>query len=117
MSDVAQPQAPKRRWFQFHLSTAVLLSLGAGALITANVWERPSEQLDDYQDIDGTQHRLSSRWRGWPISYEQIYLDGHRLNELKTAIVPMLNLIIGLVLLLALALVSESRIRHNARKS
>ena len=47
---------PKRRWFQIHLSTAVVMMLVAGALTGANLIERQSGD---------------SLVRGWPVAYRE----------------------------------------------
>ena len=54
----------KRKWFQIHLSTALVLMFAAGGLLWANL------QAEDYDDVA----TLSSgyTYRGWPLSSYRI---------------------------------------------
>jgi len=79
---------PTRQWLQFHLSTAILLSLTAGALMWANYVNAECNEPDnDTTDYDVIHHHLSCKRLGWPVAYTQVYVDGHRLNEIKTMVV------------------------------
>ena len=109
---------PKRRWFRFHLSTAILLSLTTGALMWANYVSVACDEPDtDYPDYAGIQHHVSSKRLGWPVVYTQLYDNGHRLNELKTMVIPLINFAIAIAIIALVASLSEYTIRRReARK-
>jgi hypothetical protein len=107
-----------RKFWQFHLSTAVLISITTGALMWANYRDAECNEPDsDYADYDGIQHRVSCKRSGWPVVYTQLYVDGHRLNEIKTTVIPLINLALGMAVLTAIAHFSERRIRHREAKN
>jgi hypothetical protein len=66
MPEDASP-ARKRPWFQFHLSTALLLVVGAGALLGANMQKSYCNPHGDH--IDGFAY-------GWPAA-AVIFVRGH----------------------------------------
>jgi len=92
MSDAATPK-PKRLWFRFHLSTAVLLMIVASVLLWANmrsyseeVWTEGSESrevtIDDAMAIetrlanDGSGRigrYVRKRFYGWPFEALEVW--------------------------------------------
>lgn len=66
---MADQPARRRRWFQLHLSTAILVMILAGVLIGANVMPRsfvPSApKFYAYGDLDG----IVLERRGWPYAF------------------------------------------------
>jgi len=61
---------PKRKWFQFHLSTAVLMMFVAGVSLWLNL--SPQKQLRFIDNWDTSGHFIEV-W-GWPV----IILDGFK---------------------------------------
>jgi hypothetical protein len=55
------PQAMKRRWFQIHLSTAIVMMFVAGGLLWINLKE-PSDEPVFEKDVNYVIHG-----RGWPL--------------------------------------------------
>lgn len=61
MTDM-EPNAPtKRRWFQFHLSTCIVMMLAAGVVLWMN-FRRPPEMWHVAYD-----HDIFFRYSGWPF--------------------------------------------------
>jgi hypothetical protein len=61
---VSGPAAKRRRFFQIHLSTAVVLMFVAGALVWANIVARPSPEsfgVETFWTQNGAQYY------GWPL--------------------------------------------------
>ncbi len=121
---MSEPAKPKRPWFRFHLSTAVLLTLTAGGMVWPNVIPNPR-----YQYVHYTYRAMYSRYYGWPVafawSHNRAVIDEERkisrgeLYPMKLSWIPGLLIdgaffvgVLGLV-----AFLSESIIRHReARK-
>ena len=62
-------EQPKRRWFQFHLSTAIVLMFVAGGLLWLNM--RPPTQ---WLEKDGLNQQLvCCRGSGWPVAKTAYY--------------------------------------------
>lgn len=82
----------KRRWFQIHLSTAIILTLAAGVVLWANTAANLSRY--DVSDIWDTAHRTGVRIffvsdqdtdYGWPkVAYEIIDYNYHPLGGLSS---------------------------------
>ena len=99
---------PRRPWFQFHLLTAVILTLAAGALISINA-------LKTYDVLGG-----SGSYRcGWPLSWYWTSHSGVN-NQLKASIqldVLLVDIGAALLILLAVAVFSEFLLRRRERRS
>ena len=65
----------KRRWFQIHLSTAVVLMITAGALLWANVRLINTRRANIYSEgliwspVGPEEKSLAIPERGWPLQY------------------------------------------------
>jgi hypothetical protein len=98
---------PKRKPFKIHLSTAVLIMLEIGALLTLN--------------FNGTDHGYFREF-GWPVS---VYWPSEAMAKVDTALSPALNLLILTVdaLVAGAALYATYRVseqfirRREARKT
>ena len=95
---------PKRRWFQFHLSTALILMFSTGIIIWLNV------------------SRVMLQPRGWPCEMESFEwkrtytVPAHRVTTLYVNwnVIGLLNnIVIGCTILLLIAFVSEYLIRRR----
>jgi hypothetical protein len=119
---------PKRRWFQIHLSTAVVLMFVAGGLLMFNL--RPSLRehvLDATVKLDhGGYHggSLKSDVTTWEWGWPFVFWENHTYGEKSigdrvfwdmTAL--FANLVLSFALLAILIVVLEGRIRRReARK-
>jgi len=72
-----------------------------------------ARQTTDTTDFDVIHHHLSCKRLGWPVAYTQLYVDGHRLNEIKTMVVPLINLAIAIAIIASMAFLSEFIIRRR----
>ena len=120
-TNVAEKLRPKRRWFQFHLSTAIVLMFMASWL----VWLHIGEFLVPHQGKSKRSSELTIFY-GWPadaIAYTVVnkrtasgWLEVSRtvtFAPLKLAI----NIVLGLLLLSAVAYSIECLFRRrSARK-
>ena len=126
---MAEPEAKSRRRFQLHLSTCILVMVVAGLLVWANAV--PRKVGEDEWD--------RTRWafieRGWPWSFHerteiiQAYLakihawvpadsiESYQHPDWHFIPVNALtDFLLALMLLAAVAIVSEARIRRRKRK-
>jgi hypothetical protein len=143
--EVRMDEKPKKRpWFQFHLSTAVVLMFVAGGLLWANM------QPPYVSVLGGDAWETKFQWSGWPIASEGEYDDYGRdmtcrkngeTNEEFSARVRleaaerfdtalgagvlhryaswpelMLNLVINMGILFAVAFVCEQCIRYRPQE-
>jgi hypothetical protein len=101
---------PRRRpWFQFHLSTAVVLMFVASGLLWASVHE--------YNEWEPLGYWTLVSKRGWPMAY----LRATRLSRGSSALFEqhmsvaslVLDIAVALAILLATAVVLEWRIRRR----
>ena len=119
------PEPPRRKRFQFHLSTAIVMMFVAGGLMWANTTAKIAEE--------GTFNESHVNWtgtfvlvqRGWPFPYCQLenwqYSDKSRSpirnpdpkyyfsNALLNMLIAMIIVSLGLFL-------CESRIRRRAAR-
>ena len=96
----------KRRWFQIHLSTAVVLMFVAGGLMWANV----AEHHYNPPLITPNGAAVFSGPRGWPIVWDwNVISDMPRFNWGHLA----LNIVACLAILAAFACACEWRIRRR----
>jgi len=127
----------KRRWFQIHLSTAVVLMLVAGVLLWANVRERQGHR---YVTLDSEEAAVQSALgihdpysvvRGWPFTHQE-WLSS-KTDIFKSALLAWaeaqvygnlwypgslaMNVLVALVILLSTASVCEWRIRPSIQKA
>ena len=129
MSAMREPKQPVqiRRWFQFHLATAMLLMLVAGVLVWVNMRVRPvSDDIFLYLAyskspriiIDDRPMRNEAGEHGWPWTGYRWFKAYHNFFEFsmiyKSSI--CLNIIFGVGSLLAIAVICEWLIRRK-RKS
>jgi hypothetical protein len=99
---------PKRRWFRFHLMTAVLMMVAAGGLIGQNAVIR--ETVEEYRIVNGF---------GWPFIFRPTFIRefddpnperyGYDLNLWHLS----LNTLLLVSILLCVALISESILRRR----
>jgi len=106
------PPPRKRGWFQFHLSTAVILMFVAGGLIGLNVHERrPSAE-------EGWVWLLSTR--GWPWAFSARddfwWNSSYGTIEWHTEFF-LLDMLVGLSVLAGVAMLLEWLLRRRERKS
>jgi len=76
-------QPKKRPWFEFHLSTLIVLMFVAGGLLGANLW--PSMRVDLSVVVVSTVDAPARSWRrfeasqrrcyGWPMTVIEVYAD------------------------------------------
>ncbi|MCY3020742.1 MAG: hypothetical protein NTW87_17125 [Planctomycetota bacterium] len=107
--------AKKRPWFQFHLSTAIILMFVAGGLLWANV-RLHTQRVDLFFGESRVVSRFEAReWgnrtvRGWPLDYMQHSLVG------KWYFAPgnlVIDAAVTIVLLLGVAILAESLFHHS----
>jgi hypothetical protein len=102
----------KRPWFQFHLSTAIILMFVASGLLGANLYEQPPLYLQiPFDDLN-----LS---RGWPWIYYECYgrhrISGPWYNE-RWHLWPLLgDTAVGFATVFVTAILLEYRIRRQRR--
>lgn len=117
---------PKRRWFRFHLTTAILMMLLAGALSWANSRMRPVENSGGIvvpEDIvaDGGlgmqwgwplcfYERIPPEWSPWSTPYES-WLTGFYWQALAW------DILIAVAILLGAAFLCEAILRRAAARS
>ena len=113
---------PKRRFWQIHLSTAIVLMLLASGLLGLNV--QPRNTHIEYSSLPGRTHFVQF---GWPLTLEY-ELQVHELGEHVEAQdegmsfgiklwAAVSNCILGVIFLLFLAMLLEYLIRRReARK-
>src|SRR5262245_27529544 len=68
----SQPSARKRRWFQFHLSTALAVMLAAGFLLFLNM------RVGEYRHARGPKYAVVPAY-GWP---KQCYFQFEKMKPL-----------------------------------
>ena len=98
-SPMAEPaEKTRRRWFQFHLSTAVVLMIAAAGLLWVNVVKHFA--------ITATGLRIYSLlyWYGWPIRFLEEMPDGSHQIFWPALVV---DLAAGLSILFVVAYVCE----------
>ncbi|MBI3830349.1 MAG: hypothetical protein HY291_12585 [Planctomycetes bacterium] len=113
----------KRRWFQIHLSTALIAMFAAATLLYLNVSESFSHEIYTWNYKEGWYTGVLVR--GWPYQYE---VDGGfpwddwrgtGFEDLGRSILISLiaNVVLSLVLIIGLMFFCEFLIRrHEARK-
>jgi hypothetical protein len=118
---------PKRRWFQFHLMTAILVMLLAGALSWANSRMRPVGNSGDIvvpEDIVA-EGWLGMQW-GWPFCfYERVQPDSFGPSLTPLASWPTefhwqalaWDILIAVAILLGAAFLCEAILRRAAARS
>ena len=131
---MSEPEKSKRRWFQFHLSTAIALMLTTGAFVGLNLQRHISKQSWTYhfESSPGKAHtfELPTERFGWPItvvaSVPTDYLRNlENCNELYVedngrfdTLALIGNAVVALTTLGGIALVSKFIIRRReARKA
>jgi len=128
MQDVPQAEEPvrRRRWFQFHLATALLLTLVAGALLWANIRSRPVTDvvfvLEAYGNlprmkIEGYPDTTEGAAHGWPwVAYRwfEAHYNGFKFSKLYKQSV-CLNVGFAVMSLATTAVISEWLIRRKRR--
>lgn len=117
--------AKRRRWFQIHLSTAVVLMVAAGLMLLANC--RPHEFIDKWEEsmTDNPGEGLHYNLYGWPVvgafhggliprNAMDIELYGNLVGywEIRTGAL-LINLCVGLSILAAVTVISEFLIRRR----
>ncbi len=102
---------PKRRWFRFHLSTAVVLMFVAGLLLLANIMGYLFYEWHHIDNITGQ----GSTYYGFPLCcYSTTGLSYDPASHWNTRIVyAVFNLCFALGILLAVALLLEYIIRRQ----
>ncbi len=60
----------KRPWFQFHLSTAIVLMFAASGLLWANM--RPA-RFELLESVEPQVFFVEVHWSGWPLAPQGIY--------------------------------------------
>jgi hypothetical protein len=113
-----EPEKPKRRWFQFHLSTMVLLSVTAGGVLWANIVDRnrrvvPTSVIHEYEggpEIPIEYGEFSER--GWPMSYRFDYAGMFQAQKTPSL---LFDFVIAIGMLTAVAIASEWWIRRKNR--
>jgi hypothetical protein len=121
---MSEPDKPNRKFWQFHLSTALLLVLAAGAISMANFAPRetanPMEGVAPFKLAYSTIRLFKS---GWPMKiyhwkmYDDkgtliadFWTDGTGANGERT------NLLVAIGLLAVLAVTLESFVRRKGRR-
>ena len=107
-------EKPKKRpWFQFHLSTAVVLMFVASGLLWLNLRDPVLTSKNAYGGF--------FMWdRGWPLAYGRVRSDDYFVTEYLDALFfPGLfaDSIVGLGVLLAVAVACEWPIRRREAKA
>jgi hypothetical protein len=111
------PAPAKRPWFQFHLSTAVVLMFVAAGLLWLNVHPSPVAPILD-PDIDiGLQVDANARPFGWPIIavYTCGAADTSRVAKIHQSAAAF-DLFLALSILLAAGASLEWLIRRKQRR-
>ena len=112
----------KRRWFQIHLSTAVVLMITSGVLLWANLTTEPEVEMWSVSRNMTNWHTII-RGRGWPIRRARIFpsnkfpkdvLRRFKQNEWEFDAIA-LNGLIALTILAALGVTLEWMIRRRER--
>jgi len=126
---------PKRRFWQIHLSTAVVLMLVSGAFLGANCLERVTERYDETQQAQlnyafrmrqtvgeyPTSHTFVCVTNGWPLQFSGRIVDeaGNVMpfyawgNEWRNDWL-VLNVLLGIALCVVTATICERLIRREA---
>jgi len=116
--------APKKRpWFQYHLSTAIVLQFVAGGLMWANmrvrrtgtaywdeIWQQPYRDPPD--------RNVTLFGKGWPVAVQQWHQNSvvtMPQPELSHAAL-LVNALFGLVAIVLVACVCEWFIRRRERR-
>ena len=120
MSRTPQPEQParKRPWFQFHLSTAIVLMFVAGGILWANLQERIVYEF--YADLIFCE----VHGRGLPLCFQRLTSQTEGSDEVTHLYGTMswrydglaVDLVLALVVLLAVGSICEWLIRRRERK-
>ena len=126
---MSEPDKPKRRWFQFHLSTAVVMMIVASGCLWANSRYRNIEVLFQEEWNDAGDMMQTNAALGWPfvMGVPDIRLERYgKIDESASLILKMRwsrfriaqNVGISLSIVFSAALICESIIRRReARKT
>ena len=116
---MAEPAGkPTRRWFQFHLSTAVVVMIVAGVLIWMNLRDigSYSEERQTNSAFALLWHNYSERYCGWPYCWHSRNSLMDPFHIIWTPFIIDSLIIIGIVIVIASALEYLIR-RREAHKS
>ena len=104
-----------RRWFQIHLSTAVVVMVLASILIFVNVTERTASwEIGRMLDFS---IRRDAVVRGWPIPFQvRLIVENREDFDILVKILRVtLNAVIGVIILIVTAIFLEYLIRRRAK--
>jgi hypothetical protein len=108
----------RKRWFQIHLSTIVVLTISAGGLLGLNI--RPSQRELTVDDLflppNPESPKLVYARQGWPFTFWSAYVGTIVLIEAKWRYNNLaVDVAFALGLLGAIAVYCEWQIRRRAR--
>ena len=75
---------PRRAWFQLHLSTAIVLMLGCGAMLGLNIV--PVNRAYNVRLGMSSPSRSMYIERGWPVLYSRAYSRQLEPDEFSSAV-------------------------------
>ena len=104
----------KRRWFQFHLLTAVMLTILLGTLLLINSLERVSQEFASVAPLPAFHTTVIGN--GWPYIFHNIRQTGPVAFQPNSSIEKfalILDMLFGAAVLAAAAFVSECLIRRR----
>lgn len=116
MSDAAATAAqsrPARRYWQIHLSTIILATLGVGVFAMLNSGHPPPEPAKRVEILSywGTS---DCEYYGWPVRIASDDIDGNRLFLPRYMLI---DLVVALAGIGGITLASEYLIRRRKRQS
>ena len=113
--ETGQP-AKKRRWLQYHLSTAIVMMFVAGGLLGMQFWPRSDRCFGGCLSYLGA---FNVESYGWPLPVLWCFSEHRDLMDRHshwTNTMAVANVIFGALLVLAAAFICEWFIRRRERK-
>jgi len=124
--EMCNPEKPKRKFWQVHLSTAVILMIEAAGLLWLNVTHVEEKRTLHYplyfEGSELTNVAALFERQGWPICYHQVFFQGtlhdrmnpdDRVSDDWKALSLTIDAVICLVILLANGSICEWLIRRR----
>jgi hypothetical protein len=120
--DMSEPDKPKRRFWQFHLSTAILMTVAAGGLFGLNLTKHIGYRNVNMMPLGAPESVYFSypyHGQGWPFAFWWTLLDDETGSKYAfTGWDLIADLSICVAILASIFFVSESIIRRReARKT
>jgi hypothetical protein len=107
---------PKRKFWQFHLSTAILVMIASGPLLWLNCSPRRSKIFLAHWGDPARDYYADGFITGWPAPLKAVEDDG--TVDAVSPIAPVTNMVAGVAILLSVGFISEWLIRRReARKT